>query len=1360
MMYVQHGQVSHLLPKDFPTVSSKQSLLVIILAIGGRVYHKIDLYSRARDFAKMSLSYDFGSVDNSVLKTELDGLLSSGIVERESHYQLSPKYVKGLAKHVFTDAPFAADFRRYIEHNVSWRFDQQEIRYCLLTDTDVLDHYYLNVGDEDVKDVVYQFIEEQGDLSAVNWYFLLGIDKEETLNLLAALPHLISRSTLSINIMVEWFLVQDAIIQQFIVYALVSALALLGTPAQIERVTESYLKNAAKKNAEAENVAFIADMLRGDLSQARERGDKFKNYLNILNGNKKKEMPYVIGGFYAALLSFRANVVELKSALTFTRASLKQLKELALQETLAFSFLKLLQEYLVCRQQGSRITFKPNSISTETCKLWANVMLQWEGQHSDLFHINPSIVEGNKRLELEARACGLNYNAESTDEAEQRLKALMAEQGIIPLAALREPEPDWEDLLKVLEAVEAPKPKVKDTVKERLVWRVDFDEFYISPYYQKKQKAGWSKGRNIALRTIYSSTPKYATDIDVQIINCLQRRDGWYGVEYYWNYTKCFPLLVDHPLLFTEEDPMLPVALRKEEVSFIVREKNDELHLSLSDDISNSIVREGERSYKYLLLDDSVRSVTGMMHNKGLDTVIFPKGAKERVVKALNKMSKRVAIRGDFEDPNTLYVDSKNVAVIRLQPKGEELIVSVLIKPTDDELTLLPGVGSATLSHRSASGERMQISRKLKEERLLLQDLKSNVPALQLMDDNELILENEEEVLHFLADMREYAEDVELQWPKGERMSVVKVAAPSDVSFSVTSQLDWFEVSGQVRIDEEHLMSIQDLLEASAGGSKTYIKIDETAFVKLNKDLRKRLSELNTMTEVTEDNLKVHHLGASALNQVMMSAGKTKSDKGWQQNMKRIEALRDFEPELPSNLQAELRPYQLEGYNWLSRLHAWGVGACLADDMGLGKTLQTIALLLKAAPKGPSLVVAPSSVCSNWHSEVARFARVLKTLSLTNTANRDDIIHALEAYDVVVVSYGLLQSNPQLLSRIKWNVVVLDEAHAIKNMQSQRSKAVMSLDAQFKMLTTGTPIQNHIGELWNLFQFINPGFLGSYDQFIKKFVAGADELDTMAKRRSLNAYIAPFILRRNKSDVLDDLPEKTEVTMIIEQSDAEKAMYEALRQRAVAELEESGADDGGGHIKLLAQLAKLRMASCNMRLVEKGSHLPSSKLKALEDLVDDLLQSRHKALVFSQFTKHLALIREMLDAKGITYEYLDGASTTKQRQKAIANFQRGNNDLFLISLKAGGVGLNLTAADYVIHMDPWWNPAVEDQASDRAHRIGQSRPVTVYRLVAEGTIEEKIVKLHHAKRTLADDLLSGTDKSAKISSAELFELMR
>lgn len=1352
--------LSHLLPANFPDLTPEQTLLTVVLAIEGHAYHKVDIYDRAIRFNHQCKVYDFGKLNTTTLRLALNRLIEADIVVYDDSYHISSTYIAGLAQHALSDAALGGAYHTYMRLGASWRLTDEEIRYCLLTDTEKLGSYYLDLECDDVQQILLHFLFEQGDISAVNWDFLRRLDERATIVILQMLPLIMPRHERVIALLIDWFVAQDIFIQQSTVYALVSALALMGQAQQIEQVVEAYIKTAGAKHKDAKSVCFVADMLRGDAKAARQRGDQFKTYYNDLCGNKKKEMPFAIGAFYAALLSFSGLVVELKSALTYTRSSIKQLKTIGMQESMSYAFAKLLVDYITCRQMGWKISFRPNDISTETAKLWANIMLSWEGQQSDLFHINPQVIVDNARLELEARACGFVFPVGNEAESEAKLKTLMSALGHSPLSCLREPEPEWEDMLKVLEAVEIAEPKKKAAkAAERLVWRVDLDETYINPYYQKSQKAGWSKGRDIALRTIYSTVPKYATEADIQIINCLKRRDGWYGVEYHWDYSRCLPLLIDHPLLFTDEDPMLPVELKKEEVSFVVKEKADGMHLSLSEDINKTIVKVGDRRYKYLVVDDAARQVTRMMSNKGLDTVVFPKEEKKRVVKALTKLSKRVAIRGDFDDPNTIYIDSKNVAVVRLQPKGEDLQASVLIKPLDDDLTLLPGVGAASLSHRSAKGERIQILRKLKDERLLLMDLKANVPALAYMDENEIDLEGDQEILQFLADMREYATDVELQWPKGESLSVSKVVNMSDVHFSVTSQLDWFGVNGSIRIDDENLISIQELLEASAGGNKAYVKIDDKHYVKLKKDLRKRLSELDAMSEDSDEGLKVHHLGAFALDQVMKSAGKMKTDKAWQENMKKIESLRDFDPELPSTLQAELRPYQLEGYNWLSRLHAWGVGACLADDMGLGKTIQAIALLLNVASKGPSVIVAPSSVCTNWHKEIRRFAPALNTLHLGQVAKREEIIAGLKAFDVLIVSYGLLQSNPDLLSRVPWNMAVLDEAHAIKNMQTIRSRAVMKLEAQFKLITTGTPIQNHVGELWNLFQFINPGLLGSYDSFVKKFVVGADEVDTMAKRRALNRYIAPFILRRNKSDVLDDLPSKTEITMTIEQSEGEKALYEALRQKAVDELEAEDSD-GGGHIKLLAQLSKLRMASCNPRLVEVGTHLPSSKMHALEQLVDNLLESNHQALVFSQFTKHLALVKEMLEAKGITYQYLDGSTSIKQREKAISEFQGGRSDLFLISLKAGGVGLNLTAADYVIHMDPWWNPAVEDQASDRAHRIGQTRPVTVYRLVAEGTIEEKIVKLHHAKRSLADDLLAGTDKSAKISSSELFELMR
>jgi SNF2 family DNA or RNA helicase len=414
--------------------------------------------------------------------------------------------------------------------------------------------------------------------------------------------------------------------------------------------------------------------------------------------------------------------------------------------------------------------------------------------------------------------------------------------------------------------------------------------------------------------------------------------------------------------------------------------------------------------------------------------------------------------------------------------------------------------------------------------------------------------------------------------------------------------------------------------------------------------------------------------------------------------------------------------------------------------------------MLKYATKGPSLVIAPSSVCHNWKKEIERFSPTLVPKALKNQ-NRENDLKELGNFDVMIVSYGIIQSNPDLLAVRDWNTVVLDEAHAIKNAKSIRAQAVMKLSAEFKILTTGTPIQNHIGDLWSLFHFMNPGMLGSFDQFARKYGQGNNGEQARQSKSALNRYISPFILRRNKNDVLDDLPEKTEINLHISLSDEERAMYEVLREKAIAQINGIEGDGGSKHIQILAEITKLRQMSCNPRLVVPDCNIASSKLEALENLVDDLIDARHKALVFSQFTKHLAIIREMLDRKKISYQYLDGSTPSKKREEAIQKFQNGESELFLISLKAGGMGLNLTAADYVIHMDPWWNPAVEDQASDRAHRIGQTRPVTIYRLIAENTIEEKIVKMHHDKRDLADKLLAGTDQSAKISCDELFKLI-
>ncbi|MBF0123735.1 MAG: DEAD/DEAH box helicase, partial [Magnetococcales bacterium] len=301
---------------------------------------------------------------------------------------------------------------------------------------------------------------------------------------------------------------------------------------------------------------------------------------------------------------------------------------------------------------------------------------------------------------------------------------------------------------------------------------------------------------------------------------------------------------------------------------------------------------------------------------------------------------------------------------------------------------------------------------------------------------------------------------------------------------------------------------------------------------------------------------------------------------------------------------------------------------------------------------------------------------------------------------------------------------------------------------------------NRLSELWNLFRFINPGLLGSQERFNSEYATPIEKYQDKAAAQRLKKLIQPFVLRRLKSHVLSELPPRTEIVLEVNLSAEEKAMYEVLRQNALRQLESLQGPTEVHRLKVLAEIMKLRRFCCNSRLVVPDSTLGSAKLELFGDIVSELLSNHHKALVFSQFVDHLTIIRGYLDQHSVSYQYLDGSTSAKERKERVAAFQSGEGDLFLISLKAGGTGLNLTAADYVIHMDPWWNPAVEDQASDRAHRIGQQRPVTIYRLVTKQTIEEKIVALHQTKRDLADSLLDGSDVSARVTVDDLLALMR
>jgi SNF2 family DNA or RNA helicase len=574
----------------------------------------------------------------------------------------------------------------------------------------------------------------------------------------------------------------------------------------------------------------------------------------------------------------------------------------------------------------------------------------------------------------------------------------------------------------------------------------------------------------------------------------------------------------------------------------------------------------------------------------------------------------------------------------------------------------------------------------------------------------------------------------------------------------IKQERDWFKATGSLQIDDTLALDLRTLLDMLSRATGRFVPLDDGTFLGITGQLRKRLEELNAFSEGHGKGVRFAPLAALALEDLTEDVGHLQTDKAWTQHCKRLKEV--AKPQIPSTLQGSLRDYQQTGFYWLAQLSHWGVGACLADDMGLGKTIQALAAILLRSSHGPTLIVAPLSVTSNWQDEASRFAPTLNVI-VFGPGDRRQIIDNLQPFDLLIVSYGLLPLETELLSGVKWQTVVLDEAQAIKNMQTKRSKAAMDLQAEFRVITTGTPVENHLSELWTLFNFLNPGLLGSYKKFNEKFAIPIERDQDNEVRNLLRKLIRPFILRRLKSDVLQELPAKTEITLEVEMSNDELLLYEAQRLRALENINaHSGEGAGQTHLRILGEIMKLRRLCCNPSLVLPDCNIASSKLKVFGDTLQELRENKHKALVFSQFVGHLEIIRHYLETKNISYQYLDGSTSLKDRKQRITDFQNGQGDVFLISLKAGGAGLNLTAADYVIHMDPWWNPAVEDQASDRAHRIGQKRPVTVYRLVVKNSIEEQIVDLHKQKRDLADSLLEGTDAAGKVSAKELLGLLQ
>ncbi len=565
----------------------------------------------------------------------------------------------------------------------------------------------------------------------------------------------------------------------------------------------------------------------------------------------------------------------------------------------------------------------------------------------------------------------------------------------------------------------------------------------------------------------------------------------------------------------------------------------------------------------------------------------------------------------------------------------------------------------------------------------------------------------------------------------------VPVRVADELDIDVSSGIDWFDLNVSASFGDVRL-ALPELI-AAADAKRSLLRLSDGSYGIVPLSWADSLAPVLDLGKREGDALRFRPAQALLIDALLQSKPRT-ADQAFTDLRERIAATSPEPRQEPPTLAAELRPYQRAGLGWLHFLRNAGLGGCLADDMGLGKTVQTLALLEELRAGGmtrPSLVVAPRSLLFNWAAEARRFAPQLRVLEHHGT---DRAANVLTDYDVVLTTYATMRLDVATFAETEFEYVILDEAQAIKNATSQVAKATRLLRANHRLALSGTPIENHLGELWSLFEFLNPGLLGSARSFSRTF---ASRTTPPERRDALARALRPFILRRTKSQVAPELPERTEQTLYCELEGKQRTQYEELRdhyRNALLSRVRTGGMEKS-RMQILEALLRLRQAACAPALIDHDADAPSAKLDLLLEELRDVLASGHRALVFSQFTSFLHLVQRAIDKEGVDYLYLDGK--TRDRQALVERFQSADGPpLFLISLKAGGLGLNLTNADYIFLLDPWWNPAVEAQAIDRAHRIGRQKPVVAYRLIARDTVEEKILDLQARKRELADSIIS------------------
>lgn len=1013
--------------------------------------------------------------------------------------------------------------------------------------------------------------------------------------------------------------------------------------------------------------------------------------------------------------------------------------------------------------------------------LWRTLLAAWLGgetlkiKEKDLALMQEVIAILRHHL----TACGFDWLIGQLDGAQAILENRPSPAGFFVAGQ----EERWRDVLTALQALSAEKATTDGgTESTRLVWVIHMGKQGevkdIESVEQKRGSRGWSKAKAVSLGKVAANAnlPPW----DAKVARTI-RQEGRSARNYSLDKAAAIQALIGHPAVALAHRPEQFVDLAEGSPEIEVVQKGGTVTLKVTPPLRD--IKENDKPY-YLsaeekreaealrlitLREDSPQRVSVIRMSAAqrraaqllAGKVEIPASAEEALKQTLHALSSHFQVHADHVQAAREIAPESRLRA-ELSPAGDGLFLRIVAMPLGENGPRInPGMGRKRLM-AAIKGETVGTARDLALEQSHLNAVLDALPFLDdyALDDgaSEWDVPDPEHALALVEALPALPAIAGLDWPKGKPVRVLTVDT-GQLAVSVKSERDWFRVSGQAQLDEGMILDFATLLDAARSQSR-FIPMGNGAYIALTRSLKERLADLAAVMETDKHGPRLPHLAAAWVDEALEGA-QVSSDTAFRKTIEKLRQAQEQSAPLPPALQAELRPYQEDGYRWAMRLAQAGFGACLADDMGLGKTLQALAVLLARAADGPALVIAPTSVCGNWMAEALRFAPSL-TLHLYGEGDRDTMVSKAAAFDVVVISYTLLQQGGEKFSEKPWHTVIADEAQAIKNATAKRSQAAFELQADFRLALSGTPVENRLAELWSIMRFVNPGLLGTLPKFNERFANRIERDRDRAAQHMLRRLIGPFLLRRTKTQVLQELPPRTELVIEVAPEPAEAAHYEALRRQAMTEAAmalQSGAS-GQARMNILAQLTRLRRAACDPRLTTTEFPTHGAKVQAFSELAAELVANGHKVLVFSQFVDFLSILRQPLDAAAIPYQYLDGSTPAAERTRRVAAFQAGEGDLFLISLKAGGFGLNLTAADYVLITDPWWNPAAEDQAMGRAHRMGQLRPVTVYRLVSKGTVEEQIVGMHNDKRALAESILGEGDAASLPSTEELLTLIR